>query len=121
MIINETINTYPLSSPQQDVWFEQLLYPEVPSYHIGGYLQIDGSLELTVFEQALNQFIQANDALRIILHQGETLPVQEFVENIHVVLDYQDFSEQDHAHQLAQAWMVQELVKPFQLSDGPLY
>jgi hypothetical protein len=87
----------------------------VPLYNIGGYLRIDGPLDLTVFEQALNQVLQENDALRILLHQGETLPVQEFVENVHVSVDYHDFSAQENVHTVA--WMKQEFAKPFQLYE----
>jgi len=116
MTINKIIK-HPLSSPQRDIWFYQLLYPDMPLYNVGGYLQIDGPIEMTVFEQALNQVIQDNDALRIILHQGETLPVQEFLENVHVSVACHDFSEQNNAHTVAQVWMEQEFAKPFSLDD----
>jgi len=120
MTTNKIIKHYPLSSPQRDIWFNQILYSDVPLYNIGGYLRIDGYLEVTVFEQALNQVMQENDALHIILHQEETLPVQEVVENVQVSLIYHDFSEQDNAHVVALAWMTQEFVKPFPLDDGLL-
>jgi hypothetical protein len=119
MTKNPTIKYYPLSSPQQDIWFEQLRYPDVPIYNLGGYLQINGALEVTVFEQALNQVIQEQEALRLSFHPEATS--QTILENVSVSLNYHDFSAQPSAHQVALAWMAQEFVKPFQLDQVPLF
>jgi len=121
MTSNKTIKHYPLSSPQRDIWLDQILHPDVPLYNIGGYGRIDGSINPTLFEKAINQVIQENDALRIILHEGESLPTQTFAENVHLKLDFYDFSEKENAHELALKWMEQEFVKPFQLYDGLLF
>ncbi|RKZ84634.1 MAG: hypothetical protein DRR19_17435 [Candidatus Parabeggiatoa sp. nov. 1] len=121
MISNQTIQHYPLSSPQRDIWFDQILHPDVPLYNIGGYLRIEGPIDTARFEQALNQVIAENDALRIILHEGESLPTQTFAENVHLKLDFHDFSEQENAHESALEWMQREFVKPFKLYDGLLF
>jgi hypothetical protein len=121
MTSNQTIKHYPLSSPQLDFWFDQILHPDVPLYNIGGYVRIDGSINPTLFEKALNQVIAENDALRIIIHTGESLPTQTFAENVHLKLDCQDFSALENAHESALKWMKQEFVKPFQLYDGFLF
>ncbi len=118
---NKTTNSYPLSSTQREILFDQLLHPDVPLYNIGGYLRIDGPIDPKVFEKALNQMIQDNDALRILLHEGESLPTQTFAENVHFKLDYYDFSTQKNAHQSALQWMKQEFAKPFQLYDRLLF
>nr|VFK25209.1 MAG: Condensation domain-containing protein [Candidatus Kentron sp. LFY] len=112
---------YPLSSPQLDFWFDQVLHPNVPLYNIGGYVRIAGPVNPTLFEQALNRVVAGNDALRIILHEGEEgLPTQTFAEEMAVELDFRDFSERgnghegDHdlAHVSALAWMQQEFERP---------
>ncbi|RKZ79751.1 MAG: hypothetical protein DRR19_24565, partial [Candidatus Parabeggiatoa sp. nov. 1] len=121
MTSNKTIKHYPLSSPQRDIWFDQILHPDVPLYNIGGYVRIEGPIEPNLFEKALNQIIQENDALRIILHEGESLPTQTFAENVHINLDFQDFSTQENAFESALKWMSEEFVKPFQLYDGLLF
>jgi len=91
MTSNQTIKHYPLSSPQLDFWFDQILHPNVPLYNIGGYVRIEGPIDPSLFEKALNHVIAENDALRIILHEGESLPTQTFAENIHLKLDFHDF------------------------------
>jgi amino acid adenylation domain-containing protein len=121
MTLNQTIKHYPLSSPQLDLWFNQVLHPDVPLYNIGGYVRIEGAISPARFEKALNQVIEENDALRIILHEGESLPTQTFAENVGIQLDFQDFSETENAHNSALKWIEQAFVKPFQLYDGLLF
>jgi amino acid adenylation domain-containing protein len=121
MTSNKILNHYPLSSPQQVVWFEQILYPDIPLYTISGYVRIDGPIDPVRFETALNQVIQDNDALRIIIHEGEGLPTQTFAKHIHIPLDFQDFSNHDHAKERAIEWMKGEYAKPFQLYEHLLF
>jgi len=118
---NNTTNSYPLSSSQQDIWFDQLLHPDVPLYNIGGYLRIDGPINLALFEKALNQVILENDALRLILQEGETLPTQTVADPVPLQLNFYDFSETANAHQSAQKWMETEFVKPFPLYNQLLF
>jgi len=121
MTSNKSIKHYSLSSPQRDIWFDQILHLNVSLYNIGGYVRIDGSINPTLFDRAINQIIAENDALRIILHEGESLPTQTFAENVRIKLDFHDFSEQENAHELALKWIRSEFVKPFQLYDGLLF
>jgi hypothetical protein len=121
MISNQTIKHYPPSSPQLDLWFNQILHPDVPLYNIGGYVRIEGAISPARFEKALTQVIEENDALRLILHEGESLPTQTFAENVGIQLDFQDFSETENAHNSALKWIEQAFVKPFQLYDGLLF
>ncbi|GAA6621097.1 amino acid adenylation domain-containing protein [Scytonema sp. NUACC26] len=109
---------YSLSSPQREVWFNQILYPNVPLYNVGGYVKIDGSVDFTIFHKAINRVIQENDALRIILHTGVSLPTQTFAENLSIALDLYDFSERENAQNQAIQWMKEEFVKPFQIYEN---
>ncbi len=52
MTSNKSIKHYPLSSPQQDIWFDQILHSDIPLYNIGGYVRIEGSINPTLFEKA---------------------------------------------------------------------
>jgi len=112
---------YPLSSPQVDIWFDQSLHPDVPLYNIGGYVRIAGPIDPVRFEQALNQVIADNDALRILLHEGKGLPTQTFAEHAPVTLEVRDFSAREDAHAAALAWMKQAFVTPFQFYDRFLF
>jgi len=109
--------TYPLSSLQRELWVNQLLYPNVPLFNVGGHVRIDGAIALASFAQALHSVIQADDAWRIMLHEGDPLPQQSFTAPIPVTLHCHDFSEQESA---ALAWMQHEFTQPFPLYDSPL-
>jgi len=121
MTSNNSNTHYPLSSPQVDIWFDQILHPDVPLYNIGGYVRIAGPIDPARFEQALNRVIADNDALRIQLYEEEELPTQTFAEHIPITLEIRDFSAQGDAHEAALAWMKQEFVTPFQLYDRFLF
>jgi len=112
---------YPLSSPQREVWFNQILHPNVPLYNTGGYVRIDSAIDRTIFEAAIHQVIQDNDALRILLQEGKGLPTQIFAESIPVQLDFRDFSKQENSQTPALEWMQGEFVKPFQIYRNPLF
>ena len=53
-----TGQTFPLTSPQREIWFDQMLHEGVPLYNIGGYVKIPGAIDPVLFEQAVNVLIQ---------------------------------------------------------------
>nr|VFJ73104.1 MAG: HAD-superfamily phosphatase, subfamily IIIC/FkbH-like domain-containing protein/non-ribosomal peptide synthase domain TIGR01720/amino acid adenylation domain-containing protein [Candidatus Kentron sp. FW] len=112
---------YPLSSSQLDFWFDQILHPDTPLYNIGGYARIEGPMDPALFEQAQARVIAENDALRIILHEGDNQPTQTFAEDVPWKLDFWDFSGESDPHGAALAWMQQEFARPFPLYEKPLF
>ncbi|MEM6405874.1 MAG: hypothetical protein AAF669_04680 [Pseudomonadota bacterium] len=50
--MNQTTNPvrYPLTSSQREIWFEQQLYPELPLYNIGGYVDLPGAIDPALFQ-----------------------------------------------------------------------
>ncbi len=114
----KSLNQYPLSSTQKEIWLDQLLSPNIPIYNIGGYLHISDAIDIKVFEQSLNQLIQENDALRIKLQQVfQGFAVQTIEENVDFNLDYHEFSE----HYEAMAWMRKEFKQAFKLEGEFLF
>ncbi|WP_069470758.1 non-ribosomal peptide synthetase [Candidatus Marithrix sp. Canyon 246] len=114
----KSLNQYPLSSTQKEIWLDQSLSPNIPLYNIGGYLHISGAIDIKLFEQSLNQLIQEYDALRIKLqHSSEGFVVQSIEEHIDFKLDYQEFSE----HPDAMAWMHKQFKQVFKLEGEFLF
>ena len=113
--------TYPLTSLQREVWLHQSLHPNIALYTIGGYAHIEGALNIDIFQQALQQVIQQNDALRTILIKGADLPRQCFLQTGPFDFVYHDVSDQANAPQRALAWMQQRMATTFTLYDEPLY
>jgi len=120
--LNASLPSYPLSSSQLDIWFDQMLQPDIPFYNIAGYLQITGPVDHPILEQAINQVIQENDALRLIFFLDQNqLPRQQIQQSVSFSLDYYDFSTQDNPHQSALDWMQQTLKQPFVLYHHLLF
>jgi amino acid adenylation domain-containing protein len=114
----KSLNQYPLSSTQKEIWFEQLLSPNLPIYNIGGYLRISAAIDISIFKQAINQLIQECDALRIKLQQSsESFVVQTIEESIDLKLNYHEFSENSEAI----TWMNQEFKQAFKLEGELLF
>lgn len=113
----KAVESYPLSSPQRDIWLNQLLHPDVPLYNIGGYVRIDGPIDPAIFVQAINQVMQDNDALRTLLCEGDTQPSQTFAGCVHIDVDCHDFSGQEA---VALDWMIRAMAQPFPLYGAPL-
>ena len=71
--------------------------------------------------QALHRVVNENDALRIILHEGDPVPEQEFRDDVGFEVPFRDFSGNGDAMSHALEWMRQEFVRPFELYGMPLF
>ncbi|HRI67280.1 MAG TPA: condensation domain-containing protein, partial [Polyangium sp.] len=113
--------TYPLTTSQQEIWFDQLLHPDVPLYNVAKAVQLEGTIDRVLFEQALEHVVARNDALRIVLVAGDELPTQRILDHLPLSIEYHDFSEHEDAEEQAQEWMRRETARPFQLHDHELF
>ncbi|MCP4986800.1 MAG: hypothetical protein GY928_12340 [Colwellia sp.] len=50
--------TFPLTSNQRDIWFDQAIHPDIPLYNIGGYVRINGDIDPAIFKQAIIQLVK---------------------------------------------------------------
>ncbi len=121
MLPHSTKTLFPLTSIQRDVWVDQTSFPDAPFYNIGGYLRIDGEIDPAFFDRAMRQVVHENDAIRIVLHEGNPLPMQEFRSSDSFHFPFMDFSGEDNPMEKAEAWMQREFVKPFKLHGEFLF
>jgi hypothetical protein len=56
-----------LTLPQQDVYFEQLLFPNDPIYNIGAKVEIKGVINTETFKKAYTKLIEQHDTYRSVL------------------------------------------------------
>jgi len=110
-----------LTSSQREVWFEQMLHPGLPLYHIGGYLRIHGAVDVALFEQAVNRVVATNDALRIVLLENGLPPRQEILDGVGVKVPFIDFSGQPDSTARLHAWMRQAFLAPFRFQGKLLF
>ena len=124
MSIKQIPQAYPLTSSQRDIFLDQLLHSELPLYNIGGHVTLSGSIDLSVFDQAVNLLIQKHDNLRLQLINKKSdtgLPQQTIVSPFEVSVPLHDVSAEADPQAAAKTWMQQRFVQPFALYDTPLF
>ncbi|WP_310463066.1 non-ribosomal peptide synthetase [Sphaerotilus sp.] len=116
---------FPLTSPQREIWFDQMLHSHVPLYNIGGYFEINRAVDARLFAQAVQRLVAGHDALRTVLRAvpGSELPEQTYpgAPAVDVSLPVLDFSEEDSPEQAAACWMQAQFIAPFTLHDQRLF
>ncbi|MFK8105474.1 MAG: amino acid adenylation domain-containing protein [Saprospiraceae bacterium] len=111
-----------LSLPQEDVYFEQLMYPKDPIYNIGAKISIEGTLVYEVFNDAYKMLINQHDAFRSVLNHDQAVPEIDIREADNDILTYLDFSAYENAVEEVTSFMQERFEKPFQLAEKkPLY
>ena len=112
---------YPLSHPQKRIWYIEKLYPNTPLYNIGGPSRVKGVVNFKLLEEAINIFIQRNDALRLhIIEQNGV--VKQYISKYHQEkIAYFDFSTTANPEQEFNTWALAEITRLFQLVNSNLY
>ncbi len=109
-----------LTLPQQDVYFEQLLYPNEPIYNIGAKIAIKGDIDFETLNEAYIKLIDQHDAYRsIVVHTSENAEIEALSEH-NSSLGYVDFSDQENANNLANVFMQSTFEEPFDFTSKEL-
>ncbi|WP_298516693.1 amino acid adenylation domain-containing protein [uncultured Kordia sp.] len=109
-----------LTLPQQDVYFEQLLFPNDPIYNIGAKIKIEGTLETKIMQEAYRALLQQHNTYRsCISHANNTISFVE-LETYDDVLEIKDFSNETHPDSAANAYMQERFTQPFDLTTSGL-
>ncbi|MBD2502164.1 non-ribosomal peptide synthetase [Anabaena azotica] len=112
----------PLSFAQQRLWFLHHLSPDSHSYNALVSLRLNGSLNIAVLEQSLNELVRRHEVLRTTFPTVEGKPVQLIADPSTLILpvyDLQGLSTQeqtDRVRQIAESVASQA----FDLAVGPL-
>lgn len=113
-----------LTFPQQDIYFEQLLFPNEPIYNIGARISIKGDLNKGIFEQAYTALIRQHDAYRYFL-KGNLDNAEMLITDEIRPLEYIDFfyrEDREDREESILDFMQKEFKKPFNIEkDRFLY
>ncbi|WP_232276735.1 non-ribosomal peptide synthetase [Paenibacillus sp. 481] len=113
-------NLYPLTHPQKRIWYVENMYPDTSIYNIGGFVKINGPVDFSLLEEAINEFIRQNDAIRIrIMNQDGTVQ-QAVTEYSRKTLPYIDLAASESNVGL-EDWVSGEFAKPLPLDGEFLY
>jgi nonribosomal peptide synthetase DhbF len=114
-------NAQRLSTAQTGIWYAQQLDPKNPIYNTGEFVQINGDLNLELFEQALRAVIGEAESLHAQFHEDQQGLWQTFAPNHDWPLHVIDLRGQANPLARAHEWMQQNLAQPIDLQRDPLF
>lgn len=120
-IYNEDVKYYRLSNPEMRVWYTEKIYQEPAIHNIGGYVQLSGTIDLSVMEQAINQVIKKNDGLRIHFLEEKGVPYQYVNPYQYQPVMVKDFTTEQDTYKAFQEWVEYWMPVPFNLYGGDLF
>jgi surfactin family lipopeptide synthetase A len=113
----------PASFAQQQIWVHAQLVPEIPIYNEPITFHRHGTLDVQVLERVLTEIVRRHQAWRTVFRAVDEEPVQVVLAPTPVRLRIADLrglpasAREAEARRLA----VEDAVRPFDLSRGPLF
>jgi len=96
--VNEVVvkkGLYPLSYPQQGVWYLEKMYPSTNMANISATLKFETNLDIDAANKALNHAIKTNEALRLRVTEIDGEPSQYISDFEPARYDFYDFSDKN--------------------------
>lgn len=108
--------TFPLSFPQERVWFLEELAPGNLAYNAQVTLRLRGPLDVPVLAGALAEIVHRHEVLRSRFVAVDGVPLQQPLPEVDVPLPVIDAADEQHAERI----VAEALARPFDLSEPPL-
>ncbi len=105
-----------LTLPQQDIYYEQLLFPDLPVNNIGARICIKGDIQLSVLNEALTVMINHSDACRSVVVETSEGPLMRVLPEQEHSVTFVDLSQETDAVEQAESYMQQTFAESFDLS-----
>ena len=83
---------YPLTSVQMGVWMNQARLSGSPYYNIGMTVAIEGELDVSRMETAIQRVCNEHAALRLVIGQDQEGPVQKLLPYMEAPVSHLDIS-----------------------------
>ncbi|WP_426983329.1 amino acid adenylation domain-containing protein [Bacillus cabrialesii] len=112
---------YSLTGAQTGIWFAQQLDPDNPIYNTAEYIEINGPINIALFEEALRHVIKEAESLHVRFGENMDGPWQMINPSPDVQLHVIDVSSEPDPEKTALNWMKADLAKPVDLGNDPLF
>ncbi|WP_276730918.1 non-ribosomal peptide synthetase [Bacillus sp. (in: firmicutes)] len=112
---------YSLTGAQTGIWFAQQLDPGNPIYNTAEYIEINGPINIALFEEALRHVIKEAESLHVRFGENMDGPWQMINPSPDVQLHVIDVSSEPEPEKTALNWMKADLAKPVDLGNDPLF
>ena len=113
--------TIPLSPIQQSIWLSQMKKPDSPHLNIGFSAYLEGELDIDSLKNAIQIVCNENDALRLVIKQGSSIPEQILLEECDVSVSIFDTSSSEKPIHAAEGLMQESINIPFEFNGGLLW
>ncbi|APH47821.1 non-ribosomal peptide synthetase [Bacillus amyloliquefaciens] len=111
----DSADAYPLSSAQKRMYVLNQLDRETISYNMPSVLLMEGEVNISKLQEALNQMINRHESLRTSFIDKKGQPMQQIAEQADIDLHIFEAADEEKADLIIQAF-----IKPFDLSAAPL-
>lgn len=112
---------FPLTHQQADLYIDQAIHGARPLYNIGGYLRIDGELDVQRLRLALQRVVEQQRVLRSTFERKDDGVIARVTPAATVDLVVDEHPELHDAHDAQTAHMHGLLIRPYDLARGPLW
>lgn len=111
------LNSGVLSFSQRRLWFIDKLQQDSSEYNIPIAFNVKGHLNITLVEKTLNDVIKRHQILRTIYQDYQGEPLQKVLTDIQLTIDYKDFCDIESQYETVQAYLCEEAIRAFDLSQ----
>jgi amino acid adenylation domain-containing protein len=117
---------FPLSFPQQRLWFLDQLEPASPAYNIATAIKLDGKLNVTAIESTLGELLRRHGVLRtrFAMIDGHAAQIVEEPQRAHInplpLIDLRDFERSERERETRKI-ANEEASREFDLQRAPLF
>jgi amino acid adenylation domain-containing protein len=121
----ESGGPFPLSFPQERLWFIEQLFPGMPTYNIAAIFRLSGLLDVAALSRAVDEIVRRHAVLRTVFTEEDGQPVQRLLPPSPVPFPLIDLTAlpplPSSARDAESLRLVHgESVVPFDLAAGPL-
>jgi len=118
---NDTIAYFPLSQPQERIWYTQNIYPDSPMYFLGGWVEIDGIIDFTILKKAILMFINGYDSFSIRFKYVKNEIKLYFSDVQYDYVDMIEIPQNESIEAFIQSRMQKYIGSVVSLIDSPLF
>ncbi|BFM51422.1 amino acid adenylation domain-containing protein [Marinomonas sp. THO17] len=102
----------PLSTAQRGQWIAQKLAPKGTAFNVAEYLEIQGELDVLLFQKAIQRLIKETDCIRSQIIETEDETYQAIHNSSEDFFSLLDMSHETNPINSALHWMKQDYLKP---------
>src|SRR5690348_11679441 len=111
---------YPLSFPQESLWFVEQMVPGTATYNLPEAWRFKGRLDVTALQRALNELARRHEILRTRIASRGGQPEQHILSSGGIELLLVDLSAAERPESELAVHLQAEARRPFDLGRAPL-